>query len=561
MVQTAGLVSGSVFPVGTTTNTFLVTDGAGLTATCSFDVTVTDTEAPTIACPGPIVVPADPGMCSASGVALGAPVTSDNCGVASVGNNAPLNFPQGVTIVTWTVLDGAGLSATCTQSVTVLADAPSITLDPVSQTLCLGATTILTVSATGTAPLDYQWLHNAAPVGTNSPSLTVGPATPATGGTYVCVVTNPCGSATSNAAIVTVEDPPAVIAPPVSQTACEGTSATFMVTASGNNLTYQWRKNAVPIGGATASTYTINPVQSGDAGSYDVVVTNPCGSVVSAAAVLTVISGETPCTAGVISINGNYAGDTTCLTPQGVLLPLGGCGTNNWTSNDQWWVFTPMCEGQSVASLCPLGSSGSAAFDSHLSVWAGPPQSALVCPWGPGSGTFTEVACNDDVPGCGGGAAITFPVTWSQSYYIRVAGTDAANFGAYSLSFQFSSSLTLSITQPGGLGTILVTNSGGKPGDFYFSAFSIDTANLPPGLGTGWWFGLIIDMYTWIVEATWPGGAPFWGFLDATGSSSWNPGPIGALGNQHVFGVTTTFDPVTLHLHCFSLPVDSGPLQ
>ncbi|MFC2083414.1 leucine-rich repeat domain-containing protein, partial [Candidatus Bipolaricaulota bacterium] len=41
--QTAGLSSGSLFPVGTTTNTFLVTDGEGLTATCSFDVTVVDT--------------------------------------------------------------------------------------------------------------------------------------------------------------------------------------------------------------------------------------------------------------------------------------------------------------------------------------------------------------------------------------------------------------------------------------------------------------------------------------------------------------------------------------
>ncbi len=48
--QTVGLPSGSVFPVGTTTNTFLVTDGAGNTATCSFTVTVNDTEAPQVVC-------------------------------------------------------------------------------------------------------------------------------------------------------------------------------------------------------------------------------------------------------------------------------------------------------------------------------------------------------------------------------------------------------------------------------------------------------------------------------------------------------------------------------
>jgi len=51
-VLISGLASGSVFPVGTTTNVFEVTDGAGNTATCSFDVTVTDDEDPVIVCVG-----------------------------------------------------------------------------------------------------------------------------------------------------------------------------------------------------------------------------------------------------------------------------------------------------------------------------------------------------------------------------------------------------------------------------------------------------------------------------------------------------------------------------
>ncbi|MEM6271887.1 MAG: HYR domain-containing protein, partial [Bacteroidota bacterium] len=50
VAQTAGLPNGAVFPVGTTTNTFVVTDASNNTATCSFDVTVNDTEAPTINC-------------------------------------------------------------------------------------------------------------------------------------------------------------------------------------------------------------------------------------------------------------------------------------------------------------------------------------------------------------------------------------------------------------------------------------------------------------------------------------------------------------------------------
>ncbi|MDO8281067.1 MAG: HYR domain-containing protein, partial [Thermodesulfovibrionia bacterium] len=46
--QTAGLASGSLFPIGTTTNTFLATDGSGNTSTCSFDVIVTDNEKPNV---------------------------------------------------------------------------------------------------------------------------------------------------------------------------------------------------------------------------------------------------------------------------------------------------------------------------------------------------------------------------------------------------------------------------------------------------------------------------------------------------------------------------------
>ena len=49
-VQTAGLASGATFPVGTTTNTFEVTDAGGNMVSCSFDVIVNDIENPTIIC-------------------------------------------------------------------------------------------------------------------------------------------------------------------------------------------------------------------------------------------------------------------------------------------------------------------------------------------------------------------------------------------------------------------------------------------------------------------------------------------------------------------------------
>jgi hypothetical protein len=64
--QTEGLASGSVFPVGVTTNTFMVTDAAGGSATCSFTVTIHDTQKPTISCPGNITRSTDAGTCGAT---------------------------------------------------------------------------------------------------------------------------------------------------------------------------------------------------------------------------------------------------------------------------------------------------------------------------------------------------------------------------------------------------------------------------------------------------------------------------------------------------------------
>jgi Bacterial Ig-like domain (group 3)/YDG domain/Bacterial Ig-like domain/Galactose oxidase, central domain/Immunoglobulin I-set domain len=69
-----------------------------------------------------------------------------------------------------------------------------------------------------------------------------------------------------------------------------GDSVTFSVTANGTTpLHYQWRKNTVAIVGAPdSSSYTIASVVAGDAGSYDVVVSNSCGNTTSNAVTLTV---------------------------------------------------------------------------------------------------------------------------------------------------------------------------------------------------------------------------------------------------------------------------------
>lgn len=119
--QTAGLPSGSFFPAGTTTNTFIATDQFGNSDTCTFDVVVNDTEIPVLSnVPLNITMNADSAMCSTI-VSWTPPTMSDNCTVVLNSNFAPgASFPVGTTTVTYTATDTQGNADTATFTVTVV---------------------------------------------------------------------------------------------------------------------------------------------------------------------------------------------------------------------------------------------------------------------------------------------------------------------------------------------------------------------------------------------------------------------------------------------------------
>jgi uncharacterized repeat protein (TIGR01451 family) len=120
-------LDGIAFELGTTTVTWTVTDNSGNNESCSFDVTVTDDQLPTIAScggSGTESVNANSGVCdyTHSGSAWD-PTVDDNCTISSIaytltgatsgsGSNslAGETFNLGVTTVTWTVTDGSGLT-------------------------------------------------------------------------------------------------------------------------------------------------------------------------------------------------------------------------------------------------------------------------------------------------------------------------------------------------------------------------------------------------------------------------------------------------------------------
>jgi hypothetical protein len=109
-------LSAGIFLIGTTPVTYITEDASGNSNSCSFSVTVIDSLRPTIACQPDVNIFTDLGECIGT-TTLVDPITT---GGSSLINDAPSSYPLGQTIVTWTVSDASGNTATCEQLVTVI---------------------------------------------------------------------------------------------------------------------------------------------------------------------------------------------------------------------------------------------------------------------------------------------------------------------------------------------------------------------------------------------------------------------------------------------------------
>jgi hypothetical protein len=83
--------------------------------------------------------------------------------------------------------------------------APTIILQPLGRTIAPGQSMTLSVSATGSSPLQYQWKKNGINIaGAALSSYTISSTTTSDAGNYTCTVSNTAGSATSNVATITI---------------------------------------------------------------------------------------------------------------------------------------------------------------------------------------------------------------------------------------------------------------------------------------------------------------------------------------------------------------------
>ncbi len=139
----SGTGSGAFFNVGTTTVTITATNGCPPDAVCSFQVTVNDTESPTITCPPTQTLILDANCQAALPDYTGLATTGDNCpGPVTVSQSPPPTTTVGgigPLAVTLTATDASGNTATCTFTVNKVDNTPPTITCPATQNLTLDA--------------------------------------------------------------------------------------------------------------------------------------------------------------------------------------------------------------------------------------------------------------------------------------------------------------------------------------------------------------------------------------------------------------------------------------
>ncbi len=171
----------------------------------------------------------------------------------------------------------------------------SIASQPQDQNKAIGETVTFDITVGGGNIESYQWYKSGVQLedegnisGSNTATLQITNLSKTDAGNYKCKVIGKCSEVESEIATLKVAVKTVLSVQPESKTLCEGEEASFNITATGDNLSYQWQKDNTDISGATSNSYTISAITSSDAGEYRCVVIGDGGIVTSDAATLTV---------------------------------------------------------------------------------------------------------------------------------------------------------------------------------------------------------------------------------------------------------------------------------
>ncbi len=280
-VITYSPLSGSSFALGTTLVTATATNING-TASCTFNVIVTDAIVPVI------TAPADITTCNGNNISIGTPVTSDNCSVASVTNDHPsTTYAAGTTTVTWTVTDCAGNTATALQNILIGGAGPIGSANNI--VICNGAPANLMLNSTVTGTT-FTWTS----------SVVSGTAT----GNGTC--SSNCGTTVTDVLINTgvIHGVVEYTIIPTSPGGCIGTTFTAQVTIGAAPAMPVITGLSVVCEVNTA-TYSVAPVAEATSYIWTVPTNGPNG--------MTIISGQGTNTITVAISAGTVYGDITCI--------------------------------------------------------------------------------------------------------------------------------------------------------------------------------------------------------------------------------------------------------
>ncbi len=191
---------------------------------------------------------------------------------------------------------------------------PTITAQPQPGYVNQGSSITLSVTATASSTLTYQWEQNGYAVpGANGASLTISNAVQNEGGTYDVIVTADSISVKSAQVTVTVVIPPTISTP--FTTAVTAVNGQYFQISPGVNgtypITYSWTKDGT-VDPLQTNGYYSATTTSASAGTYVLTATNSAGSATSASYVVTVVDAISITMPSDVTAN---AGDTVTLSP------------------------------------------------------------------------------------------------------------------------------------------------------------------------------------------------------------------------------------------------------
>ena len=243
--------------------------------------------------------------------------------------------------------------------------------EPEGGTKLFGQALKLSVVASGSEPLVYQWYKDDKLLdGSHTESVIIESLELENAGIYRVRISNEAGGVMSADATVVVQQPISITKQPVDVRVIEGEKAVFKVEANGTNpIQYEWRFNGDNLKDENDSELRITDTSKDNEGVYQIVMSNPAGSVVSEEVKLTVVQP--------VVILEEPEGATKLL---GQAIKISVAASGSEPLNYQWYKNDALLPDYTDASLTfeslTLGDGG--AYKVNISNEAGEVESAEV---------------------------------------------------------------------------------------------------------------------------------------------------------------------------------------